>query len=148
MNKKVILLLLIIGITTASFSQKKRDQIKAYKTAYITEVLDLSVKEAEQFWPIYNEFSKKEHQLKRVEIRKIRKKIRAAGGIDTFSDLEATKILANLIQIENDIHIAKTKMLTELKKVLSSKKIIKLHRAEQDFNRKLLNRFKEKRFKK
>ena len=118
------------------------------KTAHITESLDLSAEEAALFWPIYNEFSKTAHQLRRVETRAIRKKITAGGGIDTFSNSESNKILADLIRIDEDLYIAKKKMTSNLKKVISTKKIIKLYKTEQEFNRRLLKRLRGKGLKK
>ncbi|MEE9349558.1 MAG: sensor of ECF-type sigma factor [Flavobacteriaceae bacterium] len=148
MSKKIFLLILLIGLSITSFSQKQNDRIKALKTAYITEKLDLSSKEAAVFWPIYNEFSKKEYQLKRVDLIGIRKKIKKDGGIESFSDKEAEVILSELIDIETKLHLAKKKMISDLKKVISIKKIIKLYKAEQEFNRRILNRLRKNRLRK
>ncbi|MEB8347550.1 hypothetical protein OO010_15985, partial [Flavobacteriaceae bacterium KMM 6898] len=56
-NKNIATLVLLLLITVVSFAQDRpdREKIKALKVAFITERLDLSSKEAQLFWPIYNE---------------------------------------------------------------------------------------------
>lgn len=144
MLKKIFLFSLIVSLSFSSFSQKRKNKIKELKTAFITDRLDLNSDEAEKFWPIYNTFFKKEFQLRRVEIKAIRKKIIVNGGIDNFSNNEASKILNNLMRIEDELHTAKKKMNTDLIKVISTKKIIKLYRAEQDFNKRLLMKLRNR----
>jgi hypothetical protein len=41
----------------------KKDQIKALKVAFFTTELDLSTKEAEKFWAIYNTFDDKQFEI-------------------------------------------------------------------------------------
>ncbi len=63
MNKIILtLFLLISGI---SFGQQKPDweKIKSLKVAFITEKLSLTSKEAQSFWPVYNEFEEKRDAL-------------------------------------------------------------------------------------
>lgn len=144
MLKKIFLFSLILSFSFSSFSQKRKNKIKELKTAFITDHLDLNSNEAEKFWPIYNAYFKKEFQLRRVEIKAIRKKIIANDGIDNFSDNEASKILNNLMRIEDELYAAKKKMNSDLINVISTKKIIKLYRAEQDFNKKLLMRLRNR----
>ena len=65
MNKAFIMAVMALMLTTGLIAQERgKDRIKAYRTAYITQELDLSSKEAEIFWPVYNEYDKKNIQLK------------------------------------------------------------------------------------
>ncbi len=142
---KKIILLLCIFLSITAFSQRgKHEKIKAYKTAFITEKLDLTVNEAEKFWPIYNDFTKREKSLKITERQGIRKKIRLAGGIDTFSDKEAIKMLNQLTSIQDGLHQLRQNLITDLKSAISIKKILKLLRAEKEFHRNLLDRLKDR----
>lgn len=144
--KQILLFILTASLTITVFSQRdNHEKIKAFKTAFITEKLDLSSKEAEQFWPIYNVYSKKERQYKIRDLKSIRKRIKQAGGIDTFSNIEANNILQEIVTIENNLHKAKQNLIVDLKPVISTKKILKLYSAEKEFNRKLLKRIQEKR---
>jgi hypothetical protein len=53
MKNKLFLITLLFTVTF-SFSQGKerRDKIKSLKVAFLTERLELSAKEAQQFWPV------------------------------------------------------------------------------------------------
>ena len=48
------------------FPRRTKEKIKALKVAHITNELDLTSKEAQQFWPIYNEFGAISGQMSNV----------------------------------------------------------------------------------
>ena len=58
---------------------------------------------------------------------------------------EASKLLDQILDAENEIHNAKMKLAEDLKSVLSPKKIIRLRAAEDGFNRELLQHLKKMR---
>ena len=63
---------LIIGSSVLAQNRRvQREEIEAQKRAYFTEKLNLTVEEAEKFWPLYNEFQDKRRALraKRRELR-------------------------------------------------------------------------------
>jgi hypothetical protein len=60
-----------------------------------------------------------------------------------MSEKEADELLDKLMKAENDMHTAKLKLIKDLKKILPSDKIIKLRAAEDEFNKKLLEKLKE-----
>lgn len=124
------------------------ENIRALKVVFITEQLELSPKEAEKFWPIYNLYSGKEFNLRFHETRKLRQQIQTRGGIDAISDNEADVILKRLIDIDNEIAIVKNEMYQKLKPIISSKKLIKLQIAEFEFNKKILEELRKKRMEK
>ncbi|MFP2996491.1 sensor of ECF-type sigma factor [Spongiivirga sp. MCCC 1A20706] len=139
------ILLLFISFSSISFAQGPvRERIKAQKVAFITDQLKLTVDEAEKFWPIYNKFDQSTHQLRRVEMRKLRREFEAKGG-DSMSDAEATVLLDRLLKIEDQLHQEKTQLILDLKKVIPAKKIIKLRRVEEEFNKQLIKRFRDRR---
>ncbi len=145
--QKLIIIIIAVFFTMSSLTAQydKRENLKAYKTAYITQQLDLSSKEAEKFWPIYNVYQKEIFQLKVLKIRAAQRKIRDKGGIDALNDDESEQLLADLIQNEQALVKTKKELYNSLKKVISSKKILKLYRAEHEFNKKLLAEFRKKR---
>lgn len=123
--------------------ERGRERIKAYKTAYITQQLDLSTKEAEKFWPIYNEYDKKLFDLKVREVKKSIQLIKEAGGPDALNDQEANKVLSKMLATEKEASINREKMYVKLAKVLTPQKLLKLYHAENNFNRKLLNEYRK-----
>ena len=146
MKKIIITLFLILGFWGNSNAQENhRERIKAYKTAYITQELDLSSKEAEKFWPVYNDYEKNLFSLRILKVREERNRIKNQGGFENLSDKEAKEALNNLIQNDKEIIKIKEKLYRDLSDVLSPVKILKLHKAEMDFNKKLLSQFKKSR---
>ena len=93
--KKILLITLLLITTTNVFAQRQHrfERIKALKTAYITEKVDLSSSEAEKFWPIYNKYEKELHQLKVIKRREILRGLQDKGGVDIMSDSDAEKII-------------------------------------------------------
>ncbi len=143
---KIVFTLLMILLTISSLNaqQNRREKLKAYKTAFITQRLDLSSKEAEKFWPIYNVFEKKMYQLKVLNIREGRKQIKEKGGMKALKNEDAEMLISKLIQNEQDILEAKKELFNDLKNVISAKKILKLNGVEHEFNKKLLEEFRNK----
>ena len=143
-RSKYILPIFILLFTFNAFSQRNdRERIKAQKTAFITNKLDLSAKEAQNFWPVYNAYNESTMKIKHQDIRNIRRNIKQ--NLNTLSDEKAQELLDKLIEAENSLHQARVNLVSDLKKIISPKKIILLKAAEEDFNRKLFEEYKRKR---
>ena len=148
MKKLVLSLAILLFATITVVAQgNNRDRIRALKTAHITNALSLTSSEAEKFWPVYNAYDLKIHKLKVIDRQQLNRKLRAAGGIDAISEAEADKILQQYIDIEYNIANENKKLHKDLTGIISSKKMIKLKKAEQSFNKELLKILREKRFK-
>ena len=143
MKNILLILFSILLFTTQTNAQKgKNDQLKTLKISYISEVLELTSDEAQNFWPIYNEHQDKIHKLRRIKQKELMEKITSSGGIDALAEKEAEKILDEFMAIENNIQVEQSNMYSELRQVISVKKVLKLHRAENEFNRKLIQRLR------
>ncbi|WP_117884994.1 hypothetical protein [Aureibaculum luteum] len=142
--KKIIFGILLFTVFTGIAQRNDNEKIKAYKTAFLTEALELTVDEAEKFWPVYNAYSKEYQKIKITKTRQIFKKIRIAGGIDQLSESEADTILEEFVEIDSNVAKAKENLKKNLTGVISSKKMIKLISAEQNFNKELLKRFRNR----
>lgn len=145
--KRIILSLIIAVSAFHLYAQDDEhgERIKALKTAYITNALNLTPQEAEKFWPIYNDYSEKINELRFVNMKQLLFKVKSEGGIDNLSDNEAEKIVKELMDIEMKMAVEKEKLYKNLTGVLPAKKRIKLYRAEQSFGRELLRQFRDKR---
>lgn len=145
MKKTLIIALLAFLCHFQATSQEvKKDRIKAYKTAYLTQQLDLSVKEAEKFWPVYNEYDKKLFILKVEKVRKEKHRIRQLGGPDSLSENDAEEIVFSMLKTEKEASLTRENMYQELSKVLGPKKLLKLYQAEMNFNKRLLIDYKKR----
>lgn len=146
MNKTLIISILFFTFCLQGIAQQDRkERFKAYKTGYITQELDLSVKEAEKFWPIYNEFDKKLFALKVEKGRKERHRIKEMGGPDNLSEKEATNIVFAMLNAEKQASVTRETMYKELSKVLAPAKLLKLYHAEMSFNKRLLSEYRKRR---
>ena len=140
---KRLIPILVLLISMSAFGQrdgKMSERIKTQKIAFITEKLDLSVDEAAKFWPVYNEFEAKKSKIRSKDLRSIKMQMRQNPDM---TEKEADELLDKLMKAENDMHTAKLKLIKDLKKILPSDKIIKLRAAEDEFNKKLLEKLKE-----
>ncbi len=142
--KKLLLLVFFISATVVAQKGERHEKIKALKIAHLTEALDLSGAEAEEFWPIYNAHEEKMHLLRKSEREDIHRLFKN-GGIDALSDTEANKLIDKFIDIKSKMVAYETALIEDLRKVLPPKKIIKLKKAEEDFKRQLLKQIRQKR---
>jgi len=147
MTTKFILPIIFLLVSSLSFSQgfkEKREKVKALKVAYITEQLELTSDEAQKFWPIYNAFDENQSELRHEKMRAILDRFQP-GNVEKLSEKDASNLLVQMEKIEEDLFNLKKKFIKDLQGVISAKKIIKLKKAEEDFNRELLKQMREKR---
>lgn len=148
MKKQFLLLFIFIfGMFSSMYSQKNRithEKFKALKTAFITDELDLTVKEAELFWPIYNEYHKASKTINFQLEHGIKKQIDNNGGIENLTDIDATKILKKIILLKKQKAKISEQLYPRLRKVISAKKIIRLTKAERDFRFKIFREYRRR----
>ncbi|OIQ28336.1 MAG: hypothetical protein BM564_09705 [Bacteroidetes bacterium MedPE-SWsnd-G2] len=139
--KKILPLLLIALFCISAMAQKgdRKERIKALKIAYLTEELELTKEEAQKFWPVYNAFEEQKHKMRRNE-----RKRKNLEEIKTLSEAEAQTLLDDLIEKEQNHLQFKQDYLKDLQAILSPKKIVILHAAEDEFNRKMFAEFKKR----
>ena len=141
--KTYISTLFVLLFTVSVFAQHKdRERIQALKVSFITEKLDLTTKEAQAFWPIYNAYDEKSRKYKYEDMRSIRKEIKENAA--TLTDAKAEELLNKFVQAENTLHQERVNLIVNLKKIISPKKIILLKATEDDFNRKLFDEYKKR----
>ncbi len=144
--KKVVLFVFLIFVSFSSFAQNgPRERMKAYKVAYLTEKLNLTSKEAEKFWPIYNNHEETVHKLKRQERKQLKTLREADNSPDGLSDQQAGDFLSSHIENQEKKSRFRKKLITDLKQIISNKKIIALIKAEADFNKRILQKMRERR---
>ena len=138
---KNLIFILLISFSTVYAQDGRHEKIKALKTAYITEKLELSPSEAESFWPVYNDFDHRSHDLRDQKRNDVYKKLRNCW--DEMTDSEANALIDKYLLIEfNEVELQKEKTIA-LRKVISPKKIISLKIAEEDFKRELLDKYRK-----
>lgn len=141
MLKKYILILAFLTISNTLFSQQFRQKVFLLKSSYITNVINLTPAEAEKFWPVYNLYTDKIHELKFELESSLNQQLLKKGSIETLSEKDAAIYLSKMLETEQEIVTQKIKMNKELSKIISAKKIILLQKAEKDFNKRMLQEY-------
>lgn len=145
MIKKINVLatLLFLAATLSLSSQERQDwdKIKSLKIAFITERLNLTPKEAQSFWPIYNEHQSKRESLFREERFEIGSEIK---NLDALSDTKADELLGRMQRLEEEKFKLEKSYIEKISKTISAKKTILLMRSEEDFKRQLIKQYRQK----
>lgn len=118
---------------------EKEDLVKAQKIAFFTEKLRLTPEEAQEFWPVYNNYWKKKNVI--VEERKKAMQY-CSDNMDRMSSKEIERygdMYINFLKQESDLLIEYNK---KFKKLLSPDKIMKLYQADYDFKTYLLRQIR------
>jgi len=118
--------------------QKDRmEKIQAAKIAYLTEKLDLSVEEAQAFWPVYNECQKEKGESMKgvMEAQKSLKMALKEGK----GDSEIDALLGKYKAAQDNMQKADEKELSRYSKVLTPTKMAKLILAEEQYRRQCFN---------
>lgn len=148
MKIKNILQVLLFFISFSFYAQnekpdEKREKIKAYKVSFLTTELELTSTEAEKFWPIYNTYDDKQYELRHEKMKMYLRKL-DNDNIIAMSEKEAASLLSQIESTDKELYNLRDKYNSNLKKILSAKKILKLKKSEDDFNRKLLKQYRDK----
>ena len=142
MNKKLpILIAFLAGIFWMQAQGPVRDRIKTLKVAFITERVGLTSKEAQQFWPIYNE-----HEAVLEDIRqRERSELHSRMPLQNLSDAHTDALLNNLLALQFEKEKADRQFITDVRTVIPAKKVLLLLRAEEDFKKQLLQTYRKRR---
>lgn len=139
MKKVTIVLVLVFLFTGSLFAQKgpAREKIEAQKVAYITKRLELTSKEAEVFWPLYNEFQ--------LEKRAINKKFKPKKKLTLMTDEELEQQMLSMFEKDQELLDNKKVFFNKMKAKFPIRKIAMLQVAEKEFRNSILDKWKENR---
>lgn len=129
---------LIFSSTGLAQNQEETLQkIENAKIALITKRLDLTSEQAQQFWPIYNEYFERQKEIRSTFID-------AKKGLNTATATEeqnkqllelGLKVKEQQIQLERDYS-------NRMMNVISSRQMVELRKAESDFRQMLVERIR------
>lgn len=131
-----LVLLLGYNYSHAQRGNDRRERVKALKTAFITEELELTSAQAEQFWPIY-------HKLE-GELKAVRQK-RHKESVATMNEQETEAWIRQQLDLEAEQVTIKRQYIDKFATVLTWQQIAKLLKVENRFKKELLRRIKERR---
>jgi Spy/CpxP family protein refolding chaperone len=148
MNIKQILPILLLLSSFSFYAQsekmkEKKEKIKALKVAFLTTELDLTPKEAEKFWPVYNSFDDKQFEIRHTKMKAYKNRM-SELALDQMSEKEASVLLTQMQNTDEELFLLRKGFVQNLKKVLPAIKIVKLRISEENFNRKLLHQYRDR----
>jgi len=139
---KKIFLIIVICCTSAlaaqnsGNTQQKEQQLETEKINFFTQKLGLTLEQNPKFWALYNDFKKKESELRKKEML-TRKK-----GAAFTQDAEYAAAVKELCSLEKERFELKTEFHKEIEKVLSPKQMFLFFDAEKQYKNLLINKIK------
>lgn len=119
--KHLLLIFTFLTATTYVIAQGKTgEKIQALKIAFITEKLQLTASEAQQFWPVYNSYEKE------------------------IEDLRRNDRTGDVLEKEEKLLAIRKKYRPSFEKILGPVKMNKLFVAEKEFRNILIKRLKNR----
>lgn len=148
MKKVYLLLWCLLGVTAlaaqSAFEEEEEisstvlDRVQAQRVAFITEKLDITSKEAEKFWPLFNEYEREERQI-RSRYQENQKRL------VNMSDQEARDFILSRLDMEQELLDLKRRYFQRFAEVIAPRKLAGFNRADREFKRMLLNRIRANR---
>jgi len=143
MKIKIISIAILTGLCSSfTIAQAPdREKLEAYKIAFFTKRLDLSPREAEKFWPLYNDYQKR-----KTEIQRDRTQLNRQFNLDAANMSEKELIAAGDRFIE--LQVAETELAVtfhkNIKTVLTPEKVLRLYQSENQYRLQLLKQLQER----
>jgi hypothetical protein len=145
---KKYLLCAMLGLGMSLLAQQnegsakpKKEKLESMKIAYLTKELALNPKEAEQFWPIYNEMIEKVRQ-NRKEKRMLTKELKEHAS--TLKEEEIKQKMEALFQKQIEEINLKKNYGEKIAGVIGYQKALKLTVLEHQFRQEVINQLKKK----
>lgn len=142
--KKIIILFLICTFTLQLTAQPSNEtqqqqrnqryqQIQSAKIAFFTARLELTPKEAEDFWPLYNEYWKAREVVNRKSFHALRTINKILENNEKTTDSQLKQLLETYLSgsaAEGEIH---KEYYQKFIKIFSTKKVAKMYATEEEF---------------
>ncbi len=143
--KQKILILLALFLPLFLFSQdrvsgEKGEKLEMLKRTFISERLQLTVSEAEKFWPLFNEMETKRKEI-RKQINEQEKKLEFGGVSDKMLN-EVVEIISAKRKEEADVE---REFIKSSIPILGAEKAARLVGLEDEFKKKLMDELRERR---
>jgi len=125
------------SVDTDMSERQGMKKIKAQRVAFITERIDLTPEEAEEFWPMYNQF---ENDKKGIQEKYKRKK-----RVVNMTDQELEKHMLDSFARDQEVLDLKKSYFQKFKKILPVRKLAMFQIAEKEFRKNIVGKLKENR---
>ena len=134
---KKLMIILFLATLGMNAQDRKFEEIKAHKTAFITEQVNLTSAQAEKFWPIYNKHEQEVMALRKTQLEGF--KTLRNKNVDDLSEAKAKAMLLKHGQVKAQLTKKMVQLISLLEGVITPQQTIKLLMAEEGFKKRLLN---------
>lgn len=143
--KKILITLALVfafGLTMAQKGQpgSAEAKLEAARIALITERLELTPAQAQQFWPVYNEFAR-ERRMIQEQYRNTRRQY----DLKNLSEEEGQRLMNAGLETKQKVLDLEKEYSKRLHQVVTAKQMMALRKAEEDFRDMVLRRLEQRR---
>lgn len=128
----------LLAISAVAQPVSKRDRVEALRVSFITQKVNFTAQEAQQFWPLYNEYNDKIEAHRKSFRQQYSKNV----TLEFTNDKEAEQYLAAELNLKQKEYELYKEYYEKFKKVLPVKKVATLRRAEEEFKKELIKNIK------
>ncbi|MBA7564978.1 hypothetical protein ES708_06647 [subsurface metagenome] len=128
--------------TVSSQNYEKIQELQAQKVGFFTKKLQLTTKEAQEFWPVYNDYQARKNKIIQDRRNTIRYYIQNLNNLSDKEIEEMTGKFIRLMKEESDLLLAYHE---KFKDVLPIKKVMQIYIAEEQYKTYLLRQLRNRR---
>lgn len=137
----------LIFLNASVFAQKndshedRREKYRSEKIAFLSSNLELTPREAEKFWPVYNEMEKE-----RWEAQKARRdlEMKVSDAEESLSEKEVIKLTKDFTGSMQKEGTLLTKYNDKFLEILPPKKVLKLYKTENEFRMHMIKMYRDR----
>lgn len=143
--KRIVLIIVMAAISFNGWSQKQgqsanaKSKLEAARIAMITERLSLTPAQAEKFWPLYNQYAQERRGLQQQALQ-----TRKGVDMQNLTEEQSQMLLKSHQAFKQDKLDLENKYSTKINNVISSRQMVALKKAEDDFRTMILNRLEQR----
>lgn len=132
-------LLFYASVGFAQTDDEAKNKILAARIALITERLNLTPEQAEKFWPVYKQYLNQKKELQDQFKARL-------GNIDpeNVTEEESKKVLELRLELKQSELTLEKDFSGRLLNVISSKQLVSLKQAEQEFRKRIMEMIKRR----
>lgn len=132
--------ILLVPIISFGQSNNAKQKLEAAKIGLITERLGLTPDQAQQFWPIYKQFSEQK-RANQSEFKQLKKKYNA----QTATEAETQQLIQKGQELKQSQLNLEKEYSDKLLNVINNKQLFSLRQAEDEFRKTILRKLQQRR---
>ena len=135
----ILLLIFLISFGLNDLWAQPGQRIQQARKEYVIKRLGLTADQQKKFVPLYDEYTKKQHDLQK-QIRQLRFEANSLA----LSDAELSADVDKLLELKQKDLDLEREYLTKFKAILNIKQVVEMYKAEKDFVRVVLKGLRDK----